>query len=136
MSDRRCHLAKRSQCIWRFFFSTVFFLRYGLFCLFWKNEAICSLHCQSKINQQCKTKINCNRISVKGSGLSWYSSVPNKRTCTPYLISTKLPPCTLLLGTASLSIFFYFCQIFRPNLEKIWEKLDIFRSLSIYSRPS
>ena len=34
-----------------------------------------------------------------------YSSLPNRRTCTPYLISAKLPPCTLLFGTASLSIF-------------------------------
>ena len=33
-----------------------------------------------------------------------YSSVPNKRTYT--LISTKLPPCTLLFGTASLSYLF------------------------------
>ena len=39
-----------------------------------------------------------------------YSSVPNKRNCTPYLISTKLPPCTLLFGTASLSIFWIFVK--------------------------
>ena len=31
-----------------------------------------------------------------------YSSLPNKRTCTPFLILTKLPPCTLLFGTASI----------------------------------
>ena len=37
-----------------------------------------------------------------------YSSLPNKRSCTPYLIFTKLPPCTLLFGTASLSIFLNF----------------------------
>ena len=37
-----------------------------------------------------------------------YSSLPNKRTCTPNLILTKLPPCTLLFGTASLSIFLNF----------------------------
>ena len=37
-----------------------------------------------------------------------YSSVPNKRTCTPDLILTKLPPCSLLFGTASLSIFLNF----------------------------
>ena len=37
-----------------------------------------------------------------------YSSVANKRTCKPYLILTKLPPCTLLFGTASLSIFLDF----------------------------
>ena len=34
-----------------------------------------------------------------------YSSLPNKRTCTPYLILTKVPPCMILFGTASLSIF-------------------------------
>ena len=34
-----------------------------------------------------------------------YFSVPNKRTCMPYSILTKLPPYTLLFGTASLSIF-------------------------------
>ena len=39
-----------------------------------------------------------------------YSSLPNKRTCTPYLIPTKLPPCTLLFGTASLSIFWIFVK--------------------------
>ena len=39
-----------------------------------------------------------------------YSSVPNKRTCTPYLISNKLPPCTLLFGTGSLSIFWIFVK--------------------------
>ena len=57
---------------------------------------------------------------------SGYSSVPNKRTSTPYLISTKLSPCTLLFGTASLSILLDLCQIFRPNLKKFWEKLGIF----------
>ena len=55
-----------------------------------------------------------------------YSSVPNKRTCTPYLTSTKLPPCTLSFGTASLSIFLDFCQIYRPNMENFWEKLGMF----------
>ena len=40
--------------------------------------------------------------------LSPFSSLPNKRTCTPYFILTKLPPCTLLFGTASLSIFLNF----------------------------
>ena len=44
------------------------------------------------------------------SDLNAYSSLPNKRTCTPYLISTKLPPCTLLFGTASLSIFWSFVK--------------------------
>ena len=34
-----------------------------------------------------------------------YSSLPNKRTCTPYLILTKLPPCTLLFGAVRLFIF-------------------------------
>ena len=34
-----------------------------------------------------------------------YSSLPNKRTCTPDLILTKLPPCTLLFGPVRLSIF-------------------------------
>ena len=37
-----------------------------------------------------------------------YSSLPNKRICTPYLILTKLPPCMLLFVTASLSIFLIF----------------------------
>ena len=58
--------------------------------------------------------------------LSPYSSVTNKRTCTPYLISTKLPTCTLLFGTESLSIFLNFSQIFRLNLEIFLEKLGIF----------
>ena len=31
-------------------------------------------------------------------------SLPNKRTCTPYLILSNFPPCMLLFGTASLSI--------------------------------
>ena len=53
----------------------------------------------------------------------------SKRTCTPYLISTKLPPCTLLFGTASLSIFLDFCQIFRPNLDFFWKKLGIFSKI-------
>ena len=63
-----------------------------------------------------------------------YSSFPNKRTCTPYLILTKLPPCTPLFGTASLSIFLNFsefCQIFRPNLENFWEKLGVFSRVSL-----
>ena len=34
-----------------------------------------------------------------------YSSLPNKRTCTPYLILTKLTPCALLFGPVRLFIF-------------------------------
>ena len=51
--------------------------------------------------------------------LSIYSSLPNKRTCTPYLILIKLPPCTLLFGPVRLFIFgiWIFFQIFRPNGE-------------------
>ena len=37
-----------------------------------------------------------------------YSSLPNKRTCTPYLILTKLPPCTLLFGPVRLYLFLGF----------------------------
>ena len=37
--------------------------------------------------------------------LAEYSSLPNKRTCTPYLILTKLPPCTLLFRPVHLYIF-------------------------------
>ena len=47
---------------------------------------------------------------VKSFKVRGYSSLPNKRTCTPYLILTKLPPCTLLFGTASLSIFWIFVK--------------------------
>ena len=35
----------------------------------------------------------------------YYFRVQNKRACTPYLILTKLPPCTLLLGSVCLFIF-------------------------------
>ena len=61
-----------------------------------------------------------------------YSRVPNKRACTPYLILTKLPPCTLLFGCARLSISVNFCQIFRPNLDIFWQKLGIYSTLHTY----
>ena len=57
-----------------------------------------------------------------------YSRVPNKRACTPYLISTKLPPCPLLFGSARLFSIVNFSQIFRPKLDKFWLKLGIFSS--------
>ena len=34
-----------------------------------------------------------------------YSTLPKKRTCTPYLILTKLPSCMLLFGPVRLFIF-------------------------------
>ena len=37
-----------------------------------------------------------------------YSSDPNKRAYTPYLILTKLPPCTILFEPARLFIFLDF----------------------------
>ena len=41
-----------------------------------------------------------------------YSSDPNKRACTHYLILTKLPPYTLLFGPARLFVFLDFLRIF------------------------
>ena len=35
----------------------------------------------------------------------FYSSLPNKRTCTPHLILTKLPLCTLFFGPVRLFVF-------------------------------
>ena len=52
--------------------------------------------------------------------LRHYSSLQNKRTCTPYSILTNLPPCTLLFGPVRLFIFgiwnfLHLFQYFKQN---------------------
>ena len=74
---------------------------------------------------------------VKYSGLIWNFFGTNKVYFQKYFllliklqvftlyssILIKIPPCTLLFGTASLSIFLDFCQIF------FWKKLGIFSKI-------
>ena len=70
-----------------------------------------TLQAEKKKAKQIKFFVNlkiCTRNVFQQKNNHAYSSLPNKRTCTPYLILTKLPPCTLLFGTASLSIFLNF----------------------------
>ena len=50
----------------------------------------------------------------------WYSSLPNKRTCTPYLILTKFTPCTLLFGPVRLFIFGIFKEFFVKYSGLMW----------------
>ena len=64
-----------------------------------------------------------------------YSSVPNKRTCTPYLILTKLSPWPVRSYSGLQAYLFFwifkdFCQIFSPNLEMFWEKIGILSKVS------
>ena len=48
-------------------------------------------------------KLHWMRSEMNGfKKISTLSSDPNKRACTPYLILTKRPPCTLLFGPARL----------------------------------
>ena len=61
---------------------------------------------QNKFRQHSKfSLISINWCSIFKVEIAPYSSLPNKRTCTPYLILTKLPPCTLLFGHVRLFIF-------------------------------
>ena len=59
-----------------------------------------------KSHLQILTKLN--RII----GLIRYSCVPNKRSCTPYLILVQLPPYTILFGPARLLIFENFSSVY------------------------
>ena len=52
---------------------------------------------------------------------NYSTRVPNQRACTRYLILTKLPLCTLLLGSARLFIFW----IFETYLLKIYTKIGL-----------
>ena len=50
-----------------------------------------------------------------------YSSLPNKRTCTPYLISTKLTPCRSYSGLQAYLFFWIFVK-YSCLIWKIFEK--------------
>ena len=59
-----------------------------------------------------------------------YSSVPNKRACTPYLIFTKLPHTARSYPGLHAYLLFWilkdFCQIFRLNLDFFGKNRFIF----------
>ena len=98
----------------------LFVLKFPRFFASLFSEKINAANSKKKINPSSRSYISLALETAETQksdleNVTTYSSVPNKRTCTPYLISTKLPPCTLLFWPVRLFIFGIW-NLFSKNL--------------------